>query len=86
MKVLNVVPQDVKLWQIRQMKRRLWNPEEERIVAGAGKAVSGRYINYYQLWNRHPVLFVGLSAVVLLYAVRRARNMVRMARQVLGRK
>lgn len=64
-------PRDLVRKEARQAAvRRAWNREHEKIIVKEG----GRHINLYQLWNRHPVIFVGTVGFLLVVAfLRRPR-------------
>lgn len=45
----------------KEAKRRVWNPEEEKIIT---RDDGGRYVNLFQVWDRHPVVFLAGAAVI----------------------
>lgn len=74
-RVIGVSPRDVRRKGVRRVSRSLWNPDEPRIMAR--DETTGRHVNFYQLHDRHPVVFYGFVAGVVLYAVIKLRGMMR---------
>ena len=74
-KVIGVSTEDVRKKGLRRVSRSLWNPEEPKIMAK--DETTGRHVNFYQVYKKHPVIFYGMIAGVILYAVMRVRSMLR---------
>ncbi len=74
-KVIGVSSEDLRRKGIRRVSRSLWNPDEPKIMAK--DETTGRHVNFYQLYKKHPVVFYSMVAGVILYGVMRARSMLR---------
>lgn len=74
-KVIGVSSKDVKDKGVRRVSKSLWNPQEPKIMAR--DETTGRHINFYQLYNKHPKLFYGMIIGASIYIAMKLRRMMR---------